>query len=626
MGMNLRWRGTIQAVREMMLLKELSIVSGMVLGRQYPSDHRLWLKKLKAGQQLTKWPRKRNLTAEVPHRELVPARTEDKQHWMVMTEMCRPTPLDLSGTRALPNDISGIKDPELNSDKAHPLMKTKNTATKKTLGQDLKAEKKQGELQHASTNGHSNQLNDYSDIPGPDPKPKTKGGKPTQMRSHVPIEPQEVLEDGKGIPACMCWIVSEPVMVSAQNLQNSNQDWSPGERSPSPTADRLKVLMIDWSQSCDNDPEGKMSLNRMAELTVELAMAGGGCPGPLDSRLGSNGDEWDETSSEVKAVIAVNGTLDQVWANVTAILKPGPDISSHHWSQSPKPILKGKGVDPLERGGRVEAGRITEAEQEQEKGHKDGKEKAKERLGKGSCGGGGQVKDVEETRGRSLERKLKKLSKGSHFETIQICTTWYQSLQSHPHPHHRQHHPLTSLLKLLTPALESKKNASGSFEMAQLMGHAGHAVRARLPAASPNGPSAHERGPGLQPNSQSGLHQVPSQAQSKPILSSIKGPIPSSILGAILSAILSVNSSSTSDHICCGHFHPLFTKTSSITCKEGQNLSLQVQDQESRTRSKPKYYRKQIKREVEASHPKKKAEWSPDPSSKHYLGHTAEQD
>ncbi|KAF9232152.1 hypothetical protein BU15DRAFT_67709 [Melanogaster broomeanus] len=102
--------------------------------------------------------------------------------------------------------------------------------------------------------------------------------------------------------------------------------------------------------------------------------------------------------------------------------KPGPDISSHHWSQSPKPILKGKGVDPLERGGRVEAGRIEEAEQEQEEGRKDGKhgdqdvgkgkEKAKERLGKGSDGGRGRVEDVEETRGRSLERKPKKLSKG----------------------------------------------------------------------------------------------------------------------------------------------------------------------------------------------------------------------
>ncbi|KIK72855.1 hypothetical protein PAXRUDRAFT_21508 [Paxillus rubicundulus Ve08.2h10] len=58
---------------------------------------------------------------------------------------------------------------------------------------------------------------------------------------------------------------------------------------------------------------------------------------------------------------------------------PIDQVSTHIWAQVPKSILKGKGVDPLERGGAMEAG-----------GSKvEGKKKEKkiERLSKESNGG-----------------------------------------------------------------------------------------------------------------------------------------------------------------------------------------------------------------------------------------------
>ncbi|KAF9230857.1 hypothetical protein BU15DRAFT_83095 [Melanogaster broomeanus] len=188
---------------------------------------------------------------------------------------------------------------------------------------------------------------------------------------------------------------------------------------------------------------------------------------------------------------AVNGTLDQVrakympgvkvpagshcadmlmypirevptrgWPNVAAILKPGPDISTHHWSQSPKPILK---------------------EQEEEKGHKD---------------------DEDDEPQSVTSKPVQIRTTASPCKAIRIRTTSTSS------PH------LTS--EACDACSRKQKNASGSFEMAQLMGHASHAVRARLPAASPNEPSVRETNPGPQPNSQSSyIPKFPSRAQSK---------------------------------------------------------------------------------------------------------------
>ncbi|KAF9230858.1 hypothetical protein BU15DRAFT_83097 [Melanogaster broomeanus] len=143
-------RGTIQAVTEMILLKELSIFSGMVLGRQYPSDHRvlLWSKKLKAGQQLIKWPRKRNPTAEVPHRNWsqqepreATSDGDDRGPYRWTSVEPEPRPMTSRASKARVS-YAGRPPPELNSEEAHPSVKTKSTATKKTLGQDPKAEKK----------------------------------------------------------------------------------------------------------------------------------------------------------------------------------------------------------------------------------------------------------------------------------------------------------------------------------------------------------------------------------------------------------------------------------------------------------------------------------------------------
>ncbi|KIK71759.1 hypothetical protein PAXRUDRAFT_22870 [Paxillus rubicundulus Ve08.2h10] len=85
-----------------------------------------------------------------------------------------------------------------------------------------------------------------------------------------------------------------------------------------------------------------------------------------------------------------------------AILKPGPEVNTHVWAQVPKSILKGKGVDPLEQGGAMEAGgsrlegkQASDGNQGRKGGEKGKKKKEKkekkekkiERVAKGSDGG-----------------------------------------------------------------------------------------------------------------------------------------------------------------------------------------------------------------------------------------------
>ncbi|KIK71798.1 hypothetical protein PAXRUDRAFT_22817 [Paxillus rubicundulus Ve08.2h10] len=138
--------------------------------------------------------------------------------------------------------------------------------------------------------------------------------------------------------------------------------------------------------------------------------------------------------------------IDQVvtrgWPLLQAILKPGPEVNTDIWAQLPKSILKGKGVDPLERGGAMEAsGSKVEGKQVSDgnqggKGGEKGKKKEKkekkekkiERVEKGSDGGqesrvvgsesGGPISggDLEagtakEHRGQTWERKPKKHSR-----------------------------------------------------------------------------------------------------------------------------------------------------------------------------------------------------------------------
>ncbi|KIK75531.1 hypothetical protein PAXRUDRAFT_18920 [Paxillus rubicundulus Ve08.2h10] len=74
-------------------------------------------------------------------------------------------------------------------------------------------------------------------------------------------------------------------------------------------------------------------------------------------------EEWKMT------VIAINKILDEVWAKYLPGAKvplvviaaemqmfPIDQVSTHIWAPVPKSILKGKGVDPLEQGGAMEAG------------------------------------------------------------------------------------------------------------------------------------------------------------------------------------------------------------------------------------------------------------------------------
>ncbi|KIK76680.1 hypothetical protein PAXRUDRAFT_18028 [Paxillus rubicundulus Ve08.2h10] len=138
----------------------------------------------------------------------------------------------------------------------------------------------------------------------------------------------------------------------------------------------------------------------------------------------------------------INQVVTQAWPLLQAILKPGPEVSTHIWAQVPKSILKGKGVDPLEQGGAMEAGGSkVEGKQaldgnqggkggekgKKKKKKKEKKEKKIERVAKGSDGGqeswavglesGGLVSGgdlgagtAKEHRGQTRDRKPKKQS------------------------------------------------------------------------------------------------------------------------------------------------------------------------------------------------------------------------
>ncbi|KIK73793.1 hypothetical protein PAXRUDRAFT_20491 [Paxillus rubicundulus Ve08.2h10] len=80
----------------------------------------------------------------------------------------------------------------------------------------------------------------------------------------------------------------------------------------------------------------------------------------------------------------INQVITQGWPLLQVILKPGPEVSTHIWAQAPKSILKGRGVDPLERGGAMEAvGSKVEEKQapDGKQGGKDG-EKGKKKKEK----------------------------------------------------------------------------------------------------------------------------------------------------------------------------------------------------------------------------------------------------
>ncbi|KIK72677.1 hypothetical protein PAXRUDRAFT_21708 [Paxillus rubicundulus Ve08.2h10] len=129
------------------------------------------------------------------------------------------------------------------------------------------------------------------------------------------------------------------------------------------------------------------------------------------------------------AVIAINKILDEVWAKylpsakvpsaviaaemhmfpidqvitrgwplLQAILKPGPEVSTHIWAQVPKLILKGKGVDPLERGGAMEAG---------------GSKLEGKHASDGNQGGKGGEKGKKKEKKGKKEKKMERVAKGS---------------------------------------------------------------------------------------------------------------------------------------------------------------------------------------------------------------------
>ncbi|KIK81034.1 hypothetical protein PAXRUDRAFT_15465 [Paxillus rubicundulus Ve08.2h10] len=137
----------------------------------------------------------------------------------------------------------------------------------------------------------------------------------------------------------------------------------------------------------------------------------------------------------------INQVITRGWPLLQGILKLGPKFSTHIWAQPQESILKGKGVDPLECSGGMEAGgskvegkQAPDGKQggkdgekgKKKKGKKETKETKTERPAKGSDAGkesgavgselggssaGGDLGvggTTEETRGQSWERKLKK--------------------------------------------------------------------------------------------------------------------------------------------------------------------------------------------------------------------------
>ncbi|KIK73142.1 hypothetical protein PAXRUDRAFT_21180 [Paxillus rubicundulus Ve08.2h10] len=95
--------------------------------------------------------------------------------------------------------------------------------------------------------------------------------------------------------------------------------------------------------------------------------------------------------------------IDQVvtrgWPLLQAILRPGPEVSTHIWAQVPKSILKGKAVDPLERGGAMEAG--------------GSKLEGKQALDGNQGGKGGEKGKEKMEKMEKMEKKIERVAKGS---------------------------------------------------------------------------------------------------------------------------------------------------------------------------------------------------------------------
>ncbi|KIK71899.1 hypothetical protein PAXRUDRAFT_22667 [Paxillus rubicundulus Ve08.2h10] len=94
--------------------------------------------------------------------------------------------------------------------------------------------------------------------------------------------------------------------------------------------------------------------------------------------------------------------IDQVitrgWPLLQAILKPGSEVSIHIWAQLHKSILKGKGVDPLEQGGAMEAG---------------GSKLEGKQASDGNQGGKGGEKGKKKEKKEKKEKKIEKVAMGS---------------------------------------------------------------------------------------------------------------------------------------------------------------------------------------------------------------------
>ncbi|KIK75430.1 hypothetical protein PAXRUDRAFT_19010 [Paxillus rubicundulus Ve08.2h10] len=127
----------------------------------------------------------------------------------------------------------------------------------------------------------------------------------------------------------------------------------------------------------------------------------------------------------------IDQVITQGWPFLQAILKPGPEVSTHIWAQVPKSILKGKAVDPLEQGGTMEAGgsklegkQASDGNQggkggekgKRKKEKKEKKEKKIERVAKGFDGGqeswdvasesGGPISGGDSTQSQSQSQSL----------------------------------------------------------------------------------------------------------------------------------------------------------------------------------------------------------------------------
>ncbi|KIK78960.1 hypothetical protein PAXRUDRAFT_16593 [Paxillus rubicundulus Ve08.2h10] len=112
------------------------------------------------------------------------------------------------------------------------------------------------------------------------------------------------------------------------------------------------------------------------------------------------------------AVIAINKILDKVQAKYLPGAKvpsmviaaemqmfPIDQVSAHIWAQPPKSILKGNGVDPLECGGAMEAGRSKVKGKQAQDGKQGGK--------------GGEKRKKKKEKKEKKEKKIERLAKGS---------------------------------------------------------------------------------------------------------------------------------------------------------------------------------------------------------------------